>query len=56
MDTNKIHIEYTDIIEIQLYEEHKHIEKDFDNIPLNVIKAIETLLEKYIKLLFYILF
>lgn len=46
---NKIHLEYTETIEIQLYEEKKHIEKDFDNIPLHIIKAIETLLEQYKK-------
>ena len=42
---NKIHLEYTETIEIQLYEETKHIVKEYDNVPLNVVKAIETLLE-----------
>lgn len=49
MDNTKIHLEYTETIEIQLYEKERHIEKEFDNIPLNIVKAIETLLENYKK-------
>lgn len=45
MDNAKIYLEYTETIEIQRYEKENHIVKEYNNIPLNIIKAIETLLE-----------
>ena len=47
MDNTKITIKYSEIIEIQYREETKHVEKEFNKIPLNIVKAIETLLENY---------
>ena len=43
----KIIIEYAETIEIQRSEETKHINKEYDFIPLEIVKAIEILLDNY---------
>lgn len=42
---NKIIIDYTETIEIQRNEETKHVVKEYSNIPLEVIKSIEVLMD-----------
>lgn len=47
MNNTKIIIEYAETIEIQRSEETKHINKEYDFIPLDIVKAIEKILDNY---------
>lgn len=44
---NSIILEYEEVIEQQKYEKVKHVKKEYDLIPLHIVKAIETLLDNY---------
>lgn len=47
MNNTKIIIQYSEVVEIQRNEETKIVEKEYHFIPLEIIKAIEILLDSY---------